>query len=183
MATIRTPSAGRASAASAGLLLVLTGLAIVLVATGLPFGDSASGTANASEPQSAGSVTTASAAIYDAQPTCQRGPGEIVEISVNATRGSSLSRGMVVMGRFWNPRHVRGMPPGAWRDMVTADELMAFYGAESVTIGEPRFDGEESIVPATATIDGDEREYVFALSQGDRTMGEDCWMIDRFHAV
>lgn len=178
---LRVPNSGRASAA-VGVFLVLTGLAIVLVATGVPFGDSTSGTANASEPQSAGSITTASADIYDARPTCERGPGEVVAVSANATRGSSLSRGLVVMGGFWNPRHVRAMPDGTWWEMMTTEERVAFYDADSVTFDEPSIDDDEATVVATATIDGEEREYRFGLGRGDRSAGEGCWMIERFGA-
>lgn len=180
VAPLRVPRPTRTSAASVGLLLVLLGVATLLVATGVPFGDAASGTANASEPQSAGGFATASAAVYDAYPNCERGPREIVEISSNATRGSSLSRGLVVMGDFWNPNYVEASPHGTWYEFMRSDAHLEYYGAESVTLGEPRIDGEEATVIATATIDGEERQYVYELGRGDRPMGEGCWMLERF---
>lgn len=171
------------SVASAGLLFVLAGLAILLVTAGIPIGDSASGTADASESDGVGGVATASADVYDAYPNCQRGPGEVAEISADATRGSSFGRGLAVMGNFWNPRHVSSLPNHAWRDMVTTEAHMAFYDAESVTIREPEVDGDDATVIANATIDGETRQYRFELGRGERTMGDGCWMIEAFGPV
>lgn len=170
----------RTSVASAGLLFLLAGLAIVLVTAGIPIGDSASGTANASESAGVGGITTASASVYDATPNCQRDPREIAEISANATRGSSLSRGLVVMGDFWNPTHIQPSPHNTWYDRMQTGQRTAFYEAESVSLAEAEIDGGEATVLANATIDGETRQYRYDFDRGERSMGEGCWMLEGF---
>lgn len=178
---IRAPTPGRATAASAGTILLLTGVLLLVVATGVPSGGStSSGMVDATESTTAGSYATAAAPVYDAQKTCERGPGEVAQLSTDAVRGSSLSRGLVVMGDFWNPRLVQAMPTGAWFERMQSDDRQSFYGASEVALAAPSIDGDEAVVNATATVDGSQRQYAFVLSQTSDGSRQSCWVIDQF---
>lgn len=170
-----------AAAASVGVLLLLAAVLLFVLATGALFGgSSSSGMVDATEPSSTGSVTTASAPVYDADRNCERGPGEVVQLSAEAVRGSSLSRGLVVMGDFWNPVQLQAIPSGVWFDQMQSNDRLAFYGASDLTLAEPTVNGDEAVVNATATDDGTDYPYRFELSEITNDSGEHCWVIDVF---
>ncbi|WP_460919203.1 hypothetical protein [Salinarchaeum chitinilyticum] len=178
---LRAPAPGRATVASVGTILLLAGALLLVVATGVPFGgSSSSGMVDATEPATAGGYSTAAASVYDAHRTCERGPGEVVRISTEAVRGSSLSRGLVVMGDFWNPRLVQAMPTGVWYERMQSEDRQPFYAASEVTLAAPTIDGDDAVVNATATVDGQQRAYAFSLSKTSTASGESCWVIDQF---
>jgi len=170
-----------AAAASAGVALVLAGVLLFVVATGIPFGgSSSSGMVDATEPSSSGSYTTASAPIYQSEPNCERGPGEVVQLSTDVVRGSSLTRGLVVMGRFWDPRQIVSSPRGVWFQRMQSNDRLPFYDARTVALDEPVVDGDSAVVTATATDDGTDYRYRFELSRYSTSSEESCWVIDRF---
>lgn len=178
---VRAPRANRAAAAGTGVLLVLVGILVLLAATGaFSPGASSSGTVNASGPATAGAYATAEAPVYAAHPTCDRDPGAVVAIASSALRGPRLGKGLVVTGRFWNPRHVRGAPTGAWNEMMRGPDRLPYYDATGVRFDDPVVEGDRATVNATATINGAPVEYAFQMSRRSTAPKEGCWVIDRF---
>jgi len=181
---IRAPSARPAAVAGAGALLVVVGLVLLLAATGaFSPGTSSAGTVNASVPTTAGAYATAESPVYDVHPNCERGPGEVVAISSAAVRGPRLGNGLVVIGRFWNPRHVRNAPTGVWNEMMRNDARSPYYRSTTVRFEDPMIEGDAATVRAVATIDGTETPYEFRLSKRSRSPLQGCWVIDGFGPV
>jgi len=182
---VRVPEASRVTAAGVGLLFLVAGIAVLFVATGLFSGSSTPAMVNASGPTSAGAYTSADAPVYQATPTCERGPREVVEISTEAVRGPRLGAGLVVIGRFWNPTLVEGAPRGIWNEMMRTDARMDYYNSSSVSFDDPLIAGDDATVRATAVLatNGTERAYEFSLSRRDSSSQEGCWVINGFAPV
>lgn len=180
---LRRPGSGRAAAGAVGVALVFAGLFVLLAASGAFGPDGGAGTVNASEPTSAGTSVVASASGYDAEPTCQRGPRQIAEISVAALRGPDPNRGLVTMGRFWNDQALEGSPSGGWSQAMRSPSRLSFYNASAVTIGDAEFDGDDATVLVQASIEGEQRPYVFRFTRIDTNVGDGCWAIEFFGQV
>lgn len=177
---VHLPRASTVAPVAIGLLLIVAGLAVVLAAISAFAPGTSSTMANASGPTTAGAYATSTAPVYATQPTCDRGPREVAAVSSEAVRGPSLGRGLAVVGRFWNPRHVRNAPTGVWTERMRSDDRLPFYESSSVTIGDALIDGTAATVPVTAVTDGVEQEYVFRLSQRQESPRQGCWVVDYF---
>ncbi|AGN00101.1 hypothetical protein L593_00730 [Salinarchaeum sp. Harcht-Bsk1] len=181
---VRIPDAGRVTAAGVGVFLLLTGIAVLVAATGVFPGGSSTTTVNASGPTSAGAYASADSPVYQSTPTCTRSPREVVEVTTAAVRGPRLGAGLVVMGRFWNPTLVEGVPTGVWDEMMRSDARMEYYNSSSVRFDDAVVLGDDAVVRATAVLyDGTERVYEFSLSRRDSSPHEGCWVIDGFAPV
>jgi len=179
----------RRVATALGVVLLASGFLALFGATGgLPAPDG-SGPVDATEPASAGVHATIHSAVYDVERTCDRDPREVAVVASDALRGPDLDRGLVVLGEFWNPRHVRGVPADEWNEMMVDEALRAFRTADDVDVGEatveagesaPAETGESATVEATAVVNGSRSTYAFGFSYRTEQPYADCWVIDSF---
>lgn len=173
---LRLPTTRHAAAGAVGVALVVAGLLVLVTASGVLDAGS-SGGENATEVQGEGEVLLATSPGYDVSQTCERGPEEVVAVGAAAVRGPQLGRGLVTIGRFWDPTMVAGLPDGSWSDMMRRDELRAFYEAPSVEFSEPVVEGDTARVEAVASTDDGSERFAFELVRRDTSVGEGCWMI------
>lgn len=178
---VDVPASTRPVLASLGVLLLVVGTVALLGATGGVPAPGATGTANATQPAAAGVHATVHSDVYDVDRTCDRDPREIAVAASDALRGPDLDRGLVVLGEFWNPRHVRGVPADEWNEMMVDDALHAFRRADEVDVGGAAIEpGVSARVRVTALENDTRSAYDFRFSYRTEQPYADCWVIDYF---